>query len=158
MAVYDPLDYYTGDPADIDDYEMKKGRCGNIVSLIRTGFLKRFESSVSAFETSCDRILRKLLAFQKKHCETPEEKDQLQNWLDKYEPLLNYSSTKQLELWGEEDDDEIELFPSELLERWEYLDRENYKVADIIQETFHDLDELAVFLEETKKFKPENDD
>jgi superfamily II DNA or RNA helicase/HKD family nuclease len=158
LAVYDPLDYYTGDPADIDDYEMKKGRSGNIVSLIRTGFLKRFESSVSAFETSCDRILRKLLAFQKKHCETPEEKDQLQNWLDKYEPLLSYSSTKQLELWGEEDDDEIELFPSELLERWEYLDRENYKVADIIQETFHDLDELAVFLEETKKFKPENDD
>ena len=26
LAVYNPLDYYTGDTADIEDYEMKKGR------------------------------------------------------------------------------------------------------------------------------------
>lgn len=158
LAVYDPLDYYTGDPADIEDYEMKKGRSGNIVSLIRTGFLKRFESSVTSFETSCDRILRKLLAFQKKHCETSEEIKQLENWIEKNDALLGYSSARQIELWGEEEDDEVELFPSELLERWEYLERDQYKVDEIIQETFKDLDELAVFLEETKKFKPENDD
>ena len=157
LAVYDPLDYYTGDPADIEDYEMKKGRSGNIVSLIRTGFLKRFESSVTSFETSCDRILRKLLAFQKKHCETPEEIKQLEDWLEKNDALLGYSTAKQIELWGDEDD-EIELFPSELLERWEYLERDQYKVNEIIKETFKDLDELAVFLEETKKFKPKNDD
>ncbi len=158
LAVYCPLDYYTGDKKDIDDYEMKIGRSGNVVSLIRTLFLKRFESSVSAFETSCDRIMQKLLAFQQKHCETVEEKSQLQNWMDRHDKLLDYISTKQHELWGEEDDDEVEPFPSELLDSWEYLDRENYRVADIIQETFNDLDELAVFLEETKKFKPENDD
>jgi len=157
LAVYDPLDYFTGDPADIEDYEMKKGRSGNIVSLIRTGFLKRFESSVTSFETSCDRILRKLLAFQKKHCETPEEIKQLEDWLEKNDALLGYSTAKQIELWGDEDD-EIELFPSELLERWEYLERDQYKVNEIIKETFKDLDELAVFLEETKKFKPKNDD
>lgn len=158
LAVYNPLDYYTGDTADIEDYEMKKGRSGNIVSLIRTGFLKRFESSVTSFETSCDRILRKLLAFQKKHCETSEEIKQLEDWIEKNDALLGYSSAKQIELWGDDEDDEIELFPSELLERWEYLERDQYKVDEIIQETFKDLDELAVFLEETKKFKPENDD
>ena len=59
---------------------------------------------------------------------------------------------------GDEEDDEIELFHPELLERWEYLERDQYEVDEIIQETFKDLDELAVFLEETKKFKPENDD
>ena len=61
--------------ADIDAFE--RGRVTNVVTLIRTQFLKRFESSVYAFETSCDRLLKKLLAFLKVHCETDEEKKNL---------------------------------------------------------------------------------
>ena len=156
LAVYNPYDYYIGDPSELD--EMDLGRKGNIVSLIRTSFLKRFESSVSAFETSCDRMVKKLLAFQEKHCETKDEIEHYQSWKEKNSDILNYSSTKQLQLWGEEDEDDPELFPEELLENWEYLERDKYNVEDIIKETFKDLDELVKFLAETRKFEPKNDD
>ena len=42
--------------------------------MIRTGFLKRFESSVAAFEISSDRLMKKLLAFLEVHSETDAEK------------------------------------------------------------------------------------
>ena len=55
--------FYTGPDATIDPVE--ENRQKQVVSLIRTNFLKRFESSVYAFECSLDRLLRKLLASGK---------------------------------------------------------------------------------------------
>ncbi|MFL2666972.1 MAG: phospholipase D-like domain-containing protein [Burkholderiales bacterium] len=130
LEVYDPYEFYLGDPDDIDI--LKKGRSGNVVTLIRTQFLKRFESSVYAFETSCDRLLKKLLAFQKKHCETPEEKRRLDLWIDQHGTLLNYSRTKQRELWGEDEENDPELIEPELLERWDTLSRDEFDVEKII--------------------------
>ena len=156
LVVYNPLEFYLGDPADID--AMKSGRLTNVVTLIRTQFLKRFESSVYAFETSCDRLLRKLLAFLKKHCETDYEKDLLTNWLAQNESLLNYTTQKQLDLWDEEEEDDPELFPEELLAWWDKLERHEYDIPSIIKMTFLDLDELVKFLKETRKFKPTKDD
>ena len=157
LAVYDPLEYYLGDPDTIDSFE--RTRLRNVVTLIRTQFLKRFESSVYAFETSCDRLLRKLIAFLHLHCETDHEKSLLNRWLAQHEDILNYSHQKQLDLWGEsEDDDDPELFPQELLESWEKLDRKNFDVPAIIDMTLLDLNELVKFLVETKKFQPDRDD
>ena len=156
LSVYNPLKFYLGDPDEIDDFE--KGRKGNVVSLIRTQFLKRFESSVYAFETSCDRLLIKLLAFQKKHCETPEEKKKLEKWIFENKSVYDFSHQKQLDLWGESDEDTLDLIPDELLENWEKLERDKYDVASIIEETFLDLNQIIKFLEETKKFDPKSDD
>ena len=61
LAIYNPLAYYKGDDKSIDPFD--ENRQKQVVGLIRTGFLKRFESSVAAFELSCDRLMRKLLAF-----------------------------------------------------------------------------------------------
>ena len=44
-------------------------------------------------------------------------------------------SKKQLELWDEEEIENPELFPPELLERWEKLERDQYNVAEIINMT-----------------------
>lgn len=156
LEVYDPYEFYLGDPEDIDAF--RRGRSSNVVTLIRTQFLKRFESSVYAFETSCDRLLKKLLAFQMKHCETPDEKRRLDQWLDENGEILNYSRLKQRELWEEDEDDDPELVEQELLERWDILDRDEFDVEKIIDATFLDLSELIKFLKETKKFKPQNDD
>lgn len=156
LSVYDPVEFYLGDPEDIDPF--RRTRLRNVVTLIRTQFLKRFESSVYSFETSCDRLLKKLLAFQKKHCETPHEIKLLERWIAQNEDLLNYNQAKQRDLWDEDEDDDPELIPAELLERWEKLERDEYDVAKIIDNTFLDLNALVKFLEETKRFRPEDDD
>ena len=156
LVVYNPVEYYLGDADEIDPFH--RTRLRNVVTLIRTQFLKRFESSVYAFETSCDKLLRKLLAFLEMHCETDHEKQLLERWIAQNESVLNYTKQKQLELWDEEEEENPELFPPELLERWEKLERDQYDVAAIINMTLLDLNELVKFLQETRKFKPEKDD
>ena len=61
LPMYYPLHWYRGPDKDIDPFEENRQR--QVVGLIRTNFLKRFESSVAAFHLSCDRLLQKLLAF-----------------------------------------------------------------------------------------------
>ncbi len=58
LPIYYPLAYYKGPDAEIDPFE--ENRQKQVVGLIRTLFLKRFESSVRAFETSCYRLMMKL--------------------------------------------------------------------------------------------------
>jgi len=65
LPMYYPLHWYIGPNKTIDSFE--QGRQQQVVGLIRTQFLKRFESSVAAFEQSCDRLLQKLLAFLEVH-------------------------------------------------------------------------------------------
>lgn len=156
LVVYNPVKYYLGNAGEIDPLLL--GRRGNVVTLIRTQFLKRFESSVNAFETSCDKLLRKLLAFLDKHCTTPHEKQLFESWVAQNETILNYSEQKQRDLWEKDEEDNPELFPEELAERWVELKRDEYDVAAIIEETLLDLNELVKFLQETRKFKPEKDD
>ena len=78
LPMYYPLHWYTGPDKDIDPFE--ENRQKQVVGLIRTNFLKRFESSVVAFELSCDRLLKKLLAFLEVHSESDAEKKRLDRW------------------------------------------------------------------------------
>ena len=61
-------------------------------------------------------------------------------------------------MWADEEEEDPELFPEELLARWDKLERDKYNVAAIIDLTFQDLDELVKFLNENRIFKPERDD
>ena len=45
-----------------------------------------------------------------------------------------------------------------MLEDVEELSRDEYDVGEILSETFLDLDQIADFLDELKKFKPTHDD
>ena len=83
LPFYDPLNHNIGDPDDIDAF--LETRLRMVVSLIRTQFLKRFESSVFSFEMSCDRLLKKLLAFLEVHCDSDAEKAQLASWVSTHE-------------------------------------------------------------------------
>ena len=158
LSVYYPLEYYLGDKEEIDAFT--NARLKSVVSLIRTQFLKRFESSVYAFETSCDRLLKKLLAWLDVHCEGKAERGRLDRWIAQNEDTLNHTSQKQQDMWGEEEEEDQELIPQELLDKAEEekLDRKEYEVSEIINETFLDLDQIVKFLEETRKFKPAQDD
>jgi len=139
----------SGSDASVDPLE--NNRQYQVVGLIRTNFLKRFESSVWAFEQSCDRLLKKLLAFVEVHSETDAERRRLGRWKDQNAKILGYAA--QLTLRLDDDDEEEEpdedIIPQELLDSVELLERDLYKVDEILDETFLDLDQIMRFLEET---------
>ena len=160
LPIYYPLAYYKGDDKSIDPLGFEKNRQKQVVSLIRTHFLKRFESSVAAFELSCDRLMRKLLAFLEVHSDTDAEKKRLERWKHQNAEVLNYVAHRQFELWeeGDAEDPDEDIVSAELLESVTPLSRDEYQVVEIIQETFLDLDQIVSFLEEAKKFEPRHDD
>lgn len=157
LAIYYPLHYYKGPDESIDPIE--NNRQYQVVGLIRTNFLKRFESSVWAFARSCDRLLEKLLAFAEVHSETAPEKKRLERWKLQNAEILGYAA--QLTLNFEDDpgeDPDEDVVPQELLDKVVRLSRDEYAVEEILNETFLDLDEIVRFLTETRRFKPTNDD
>jgi superfamily II DNA/RNA helicase len=159
LPLYYPLHWYTGSDASIDP--MEEGRQKQVVGLIRTMFLKRFESSICSFEFSCERLLKKLMAFLEIHSETDAEKSRFERWIIQHEDVLGFVAERQNELFGDpsgEEEVEEDILPQELLDSVERLDRKEYEVVEMIQETYFDLDNLVRFLNEIRKFEPKNDD
>jgi predicted nucleotidyltransferase len=52
----------------------------------------------------------------------------------------------------------VNFVPEEMLAEVEKLDRDNYRIDEILAETYLDLDQLAEFLKELARFKPAHDD
>jgi superfamily II DNA/RNA helicase len=105
-------------------------------------------------------LLRKLLAFLEVHSETPAEKKRLERWKNQNAELLGYATQRRLDFWTEEEeeDEEEDVIPQEFIEDVVPLDRNEYNVVEMMQETFLDLDQIVTFLEEARKFEPKNDD
>jgi len=158
LAMYYPLAYYCGDDESIDPFE--EGRQKQVVGLIRTQFLKRFESSVAAFELSCDRLMRKLLAFVTVHSESDPERKRLERWKLQNADVLEFDPQRRFAFWEAEEPEEgaDDVVLEEFMQQVEQLSPEEFKVGEMIQETFLDLDEIARFLRETRKFEPKHDD
>lgn len=157
LAMYYPLQWYKGDRSEIEAFD--ENRQKQVVSLIRTGFLKRFESSVPAFQLSCDRLLRKLMAFVEINSKTDSEKRLFERWKVQYQEVLGYATQQSLSLHPEDDADADEdLIPPELLKDAEPLDREQYDVHEMLEETRMDMDQLASFLNETSRWETKHDD
>lgn len=158
LPMYYPLFWYKGPDKTIDRWV--EGRQQQVVGLIRTQFLKRFESSVAAFELSCDRLMRKLLAFLEVHSETDAEKKRLERWKTQNAEILGYVVHRQLEIWGDDRDqsEDEDVVSDEMLNAVERLDRADYEIDEMLSETFLDLDQIVQFLSEARKFEPKRDD
>lgn len=158
LAIYYPLAYYKGDDETIDPFQ--EGRQKQVVRLIRINFLKRFESSAEAFESSLERLLLKLLGWVTRHSETEAEKNRLERWMRMHSNVIDYVHNRQLDLFGEDGEDEAEedLITEEMLEAIEYLSRDEFKVDEILDETFLDLDVVIKFIEELRKVDIKDDD
>lgn len=157
LAVYYPLAKWK-DPKTRPP-EWKENPQRQVVRLIRIQFLKRFESSIFAFESSCQVLLLKLLAFLRKNAQAPAELDRLKKWETENIAILEDIKKHRLELHDEEMSEEMEAsdLGEEFLEDFETLDRNNYKVDEIFDETYEDLKQLVTFLTEIEKFTPEQD-
>ncbi len=156
LTVYYPLSKWMGKdkPSDFEENRQKQ-----VVRLIRIQFLKRFESSIFAFENSCQNLLLKLLAFLKQNAETKKEISELESWREKNNAILQDISKHKSELAEEEDSEEKDTsdLGDEYLDAFDKLDRKSYKIDEIISETYADLDQLIIFLKEINKFSPAED-
>lgn len=160
LAIYYPLAYYTGPDDSIDPLE--RNRQQQVVGLIRTMFLKRFESSVYAFEKSLDLLMRKLLAFVEVHSETGDQTRRLERWKRRNAAVIGYRPEHQLSLdlddEADESDAEEDVIPPELLEAVTRLPPHEYDIGAILDEVFGDLDQIIEFLDVTRQLTPQHDD
>lgn len=162
LAIYYPLWYYKGEDKD-DVFKWEENQQKQVCGLIRTQFLKRFESSAYAFEQSCNRLLIKLLAWVTKFSQTPAEIARLDRWKRQNTELVGYVRDRQLLLFDDEHDaDEAEadedLVTDEMLAAIQDLDRDEYRIEDILADTMLDLEEIAKFLNELRNFQVKHDD
>lgn len=157
LAPYYPLAYFKGDEKAIADFE--KGRQRGIVRLIRIGFLKRFESSIVAFEQSCQNLMLKLLAFIKVNSETEHEQKQFEKWKIRNSELLDHIEARKSE-FDEDDDSEEENseLADEFADHFPPLERDNYKMAEIFADTYDDMDTIVDFLDELRGLDSSHDD
>ena len=155
LAIYNSL-AFAKKPELVTEWEA--GRQKQVVALIRVQFLKRFESSAHAFQQSCTMLLYKLLAFATKHSTSKAEAKILERWKAQNQEVLDYVQISQAAITGEEPAEGEDLIDDEMLDAVEELSRDDYKVEEILQETFLDLDQIIKFLTELRKFKPSNDD
>jgi superfamily II DNA or RNA helicase len=152
LAIYYPLAYYRGPDETIDP--LKEGRQKQVVGLIRTLLLKRFESSRVAFEFSCEDLLLRILAFVRKYDERLSRRWEAQH----NNLLLRISQDLKERKKIDEEEAEEDYLPEELLGDVEVLTEEEYNIAAIVQETILDLDQLAVFIDDLRDIKHQEDD
>jgi len=159
LSMYYPLAYYKGASTEVDPGD--ENRQKQIVGLIRTGFLKRFESSVEAFRSSCERLLIKLLGWATANVSLPAEKQMLEDWRSAHIKLIEQVKENQPHLFREEDDaedDDEDIGQQEFEESFKTLPRDEYGVDEMLAETFEDMDQLVEFFAELDKFDHRNDD
>jgi hypothetical protein len=105
---------------------------------------------------SCERLYLKLLTFVTRYAESPAEKRHLQRWLDQNESRIE-RVRKHLPRFVDDDPSE-DLITPEMLEDVEDLSRDDYDLAQILNETYLDLEQLSEFIDEFEDFSARRDD
>ena len=157
LAIYYPLGYLR---QETEGETLETGRQAQVVSLIRTQFLKRFESSARAFEMSCWRLLKKLLAWVEAHSVSAHDRTRLEKWKIRHDELIGYVREHQPELFPGETAEELpeDFVSEEEIEAVEKLDAAKHDLDRMLIDTYDDLDQLADFLRLVGEVKPERDD
>lgn len=142
LPMYYPLAFSTNKDVDTKAENRQK----QVVALIRTIFLKRFESSLAAFAGSCLDLSAKVLRWLDVNTKIDSDQEiRLAEWRTVNEPTLKaihdrYRATLE-EVWHEED-----LTEEELNELEYNLVGGDYKLQEMIDAAFEDLDQLRRFM------------
>lgn len=143
LPMYYPLAFST--KSNIDTIAENRQR--QVVALIRTIFLKRFESSLAAFAGSCLDLSAKVLRWLDVNTKiASDQEDRLEQWRKTNESTLQaihdrYRSTQD-EVWHEAD-----LTEEELNELEYNLVGGDYNLQAMIDAAFEDLDQLNRFMD-----------
>ncbi|HNT26154.1 MAG TPA: helicase-related protein [Anaerolineales bacterium] len=154
LPIYFPVNYRLDKATEVDAFE--EGRQKQVVGLVRTLLLKRFESSAVSFRASCEDLLLKLFYFVQLH--NPKT---AKRWETQHAGLMasiqEHVSQRGLIGDSEEDADE-DIIPEEFKKKIETLDSSVYNVAEMVMDCLLDMDQLASYLDELKGFDPAQDD
>jgi len=157
LPIYAPVEYMIKGQDLVDDFE--RGRQMQIVGLIRTLLLKRFESSAVSFQASCEDLLLKLLYFVRLHAPKNAERweGQHSELLERIREHMQERSFRPGDEEAEEEADE-DIIPEAFKLKIEKLDDKVYDVTSMVLETVMDMEQLAEFLDALKDFDPKTDD
>lgn len=156
LAIYNPLSYLIEKP-DQEDFET--GRQKQVVALIRTLFLKRFESSARAFESSCIRLLHRLLVWVEVNATRDHDINRLDRWKTRNAKLLKHlghSDAVQRSLWPDDEDEDLFITDDDR-SAIEPLDPAIFHIGDMLDDTLDDLEQVAEFLKLVQEVRPERD-
>ncbi|MCL2000935.1 MAG: DEAD/DEAH box helicase, partial [Planctomycetes bacterium] len=134
--------------------DLESGRQRQVVSLIRTQFLKRFESSAQAFSASSRRLLAKLLAWAEQYADAIKKRKHLERWKKEHSETVVKIAEHTSDVLGQEEDVET----PEITDLVETLDPEIYNIGQMYDETLQDMDGLARFIEQADGVDEQNDD
>lgn len=157
LAVYSPYDdaYYIGDKTKLDD--MVKGRQTQIVNLIRQLLLKRFESSIAAFEETCIRIYMRLKKFlvDYKNFGNARSIDRL---LSKHADIIEYINCYINKIEQQEIDEYEDSLPEYVWNDETDINVEDFDIRTMLEDTILDMEVLAEFVKDIMAFDADNDD
>ena len=148
LRIYNPYYYFKGDTEKIDP--MVKGRQKQVVSLIRTMLLKRFESSCHSFKLTCGRLLLKLSTFIKKY-----DSEMYERWVRQQKSLLDMLE-KEITNFSFEDSDDDPWPGFDSPE--EGITPDMFDIPAIVKDTKLDMDVLAELLNTMKHLTADHDD
>jgi SNF2 family DNA or RNA helicase len=143
LPMYYPLAYSTREDVDT----VAENRQKQVVGLIRTTFLKRFESSVAAFAGSCLDLSLKITRWLDVNTrDHPVHQRHLKSWLGRKQKLLDdvhqhYRPTLEM------GDSSVDLTEEEFDELEENLGGGEYDFEAMFKDAFEDLTQLGRFLE-----------
>lgn len=157
LAVYSPYEdeYYIGDKSKID--LMVSGRQQQVVNLIRQLLLKRFESSIAAFEETCIRIYFRLYKFLNDYKEYGNTRI-IERTLNYQSNVIDYvkkfiENNMQFTLEELEDD-----LPDYVWNVEENLSIKDFDISTMLYDTILDMEVLAEFIEDIMGFDSNKDD
>lgn len=157
LAVYSPYEdaYFIGDKSKIDTFT--SGRQAQVVNLIRQLLLKRFESSIAAFQETCIRIYIRLLKFVREYKDSGNVRA-IERMLAKHEDVIQFVERYTAETMQTSVDEVEDGLPEYVWESVEELDEKDFDIRTMLDDTLLDLDVLAEFIEDMMELDPGNDD
>jgi len=143
LPIYYPM-AYARKPAESVEDKKEENRQKQVVGLVRTTMLKRFESSWKAFQYTCEDLLLTLLAAVKELDEKRYKKWQDDNvlWLN----AINKHMSERYERAEDADDVEEEDILDAFADKVPTLDKRLFKIREILEDIEKDMDLLVKFL------------
>lgn len=157
LPLYFPLRWYDGD-AKKDFGNRQVNTQKQVIGLIRTMFIKRFESSIEAFEISCRLLLNKLLAFVNTYEAHSSVSDRYDSWRKKHGYLFSTDGSDTAGPDEEEISEDEEMLIEELSRDIVRLDRTKYRLDDMVRDAWKDIKQLTRFLEMIGRWNTSHDD
>lgn len=155
LPLYSPLRWAIN-PHDIDQRQYNSQT--QVIGLIRTLFLKRFESSIQSFEISCITLLSKTVAFIKANERNIETKVSVADWLNEHKDLIAYASSRHKQYGMDELYSDDDMLVDEMEKNATTLDPNKYKLKQIINAAWNDVNKLSEFLYLTMGWDYSQDD